>query len=249
MPADDSWVARQFADLQRQITELRAAQTLNAATIGSGGLTINQDGSLQVVDQASGRQVVYIGETVIPDGSGRRQMVAYFTRDDGNVALVLGDAGSVPGHVHQQSLQWFDRVGNVVMADDTVSAVGLARPYIPAGTFVDITSPSATTTSTSFVGLQWADCFQQHPKVTASVLVQTGAGTTGQVRLTLGGVQIGAALTVPAATFSQLTIVAAPWPTGSYLFSQRVTVQLEGKVTGGTGSIGVRGLGFWGVQS
>jgi hypothetical protein len=47
MPANESWVADQLRSLQRQITELRAAQTLNAATVGAGGLSSsNFDGSL-----------------------------------------------------------------------------------------------------------------------------------------------------------------------------------------------------------
>lgn len=41
MPADDGWIARRFEDLQRQLNELRAARTLEAATIGRGGLTID----------------------------------------------------------------------------------------------------------------------------------------------------------------------------------------------------------------
>ena len=71
--------------------------------------------------------------------------------------------------------------------------------------------------------------------------------TAGQVRMTVGGVQVGATLTVPGNTFAQMTIPAAAWP--SWAWEQRVTVQLEAKVTSGSGSIGLRGMGLWGVQS
>lgn len=47
MPANDGWVADRFRELQRQISELRAAQTLNAATVGTGGIaSSNFDGTL-----------------------------------------------------------------------------------------------------------------------------------------------------------------------------------------------------------
>lgn len=40
MPANESWFAEQLKSLQRQITELRAAQTLNASSIGTTGMAI-----------------------------------------------------------------------------------------------------------------------------------------------------------------------------------------------------------------
>lgn len=47
MPPDESWIPKKFEDLQRQINELRAARTLEAASIGAGGLTsANFDGTL-----------------------------------------------------------------------------------------------------------------------------------------------------------------------------------------------------------
>lgn len=47
MPVDDGWIARQLADLQRQIVELRAARTLDSSTVSPNGkLTIA--GSLEV---------------------------------------------------------------------------------------------------------------------------------------------------------------------------------------------------------
>ena len=36
----EDWIAREIADLRRELNELRAARTLEAATIGQGGLTV-----------------------------------------------------------------------------------------------------------------------------------------------------------------------------------------------------------------
>lgn len=252
IPRGSDWIVREIKALKEDIRSLKSGRKiLNNAAIDQGGIQIIKGGSLKVVD-TDGIEIARIGALPSPafdKADGTPQPGLRLLREDGSTALFLGDLNpGVPPF--QQSLQLIDRGGNVVFADDTNGGgVGLARPYVPAGVFEDITAPAATTNSAAFVGLQWADSFQQHPKVTASILVQTSAGTAGQVRLTVGGVQIGSALSVPAASFGQFTIPASAWPVGSYAFLQRVTVQIEGRVTAGTGTIGVRGLGLWGVQT
>lgn len=247
IPADDSYLVRRLEALEAVVKQFMAARTLEAATIGAGGLTITGGGSLELT--TTDQVVLYVGNRDIPDGSGRTQQAFIVWRDDGTAALAMADLGTVMGHTHQQALVWFDRTGNTVFADDTTGGVGIASPYVPVGSFVDITTPTATTTSTSFQALQWADCFQQHPKVTASVLVSTPSGTTGQVRMTVGGVQIGLPVTIPSNSFGEFIVDPAVWPSGSYTFQSRVIVQLEAKTTAGAGAIGVRGLGLWGLQS
>jgi hypothetical protein len=191
---------------------------------------------------------VFAGQSTIPDGSGRIQQIFQIARDDGTTALALGDYGTTPGHTHHQALTMLDRAGNTIFAEDTVSGFGIANPYIPLGTFVDITPPAATTTSTSFVALQWGDIIQQHARLSVSLLAQTSAGTTGEIRLTIGGVQVGI-VSIPAGAFGQYAIGPVAWPSGTFNWLSHGTAQLEGRRTGGTGSIGVRCLGAWGVQS
>lgn len=45
MPTNDGWIAGELADLRRQITELRAARTLDASTVSPGGV-LTVDGAL-----------------------------------------------------------------------------------------------------------------------------------------------------------------------------------------------------------
>src|SRR5579872_3842369 len=47
MPTNSAWIADTFRDMQRQITELRAARTLDASTISPGG-TLTIEGALVV---------------------------------------------------------------------------------------------------------------------------------------------------------------------------------------------------------
>lgn len=52
LDADEGWINRKFADLQRQLNELRAAKRLQAATIGKGGLTVKDGGNITILDGA-----------------------------------------------------------------------------------------------------------------------------------------------------------------------------------------------------
>jgi hypothetical protein len=246
--------------LERQIRELAAARGLESATIGQrglavkgtggatleggGGVTIAGGGKVQVIDPDTRNTVAYVGSADMQSTSAdghETQMVSLLFRDDGSPALQLADLNAVANHDHKQALQWPDMSSRVIFADDTASGSGIANPYFAEGTLAEISPPAATTTSASFTALRWADSYTQHPKVTANVLVQTAAGTTGEIRLTVNGVLIGTALAIPANSFSNFIIPASAWPSSQYAFESRVIVQLEARRTAGTGTIGVRG--------
>jgi hypothetical protein len=254
---------RRIENLERAQREQAAAQTANATTIDKDGLqfinggsaTFSQGGGAFIQDggslelfTADGVAVFYIGTQTIPDGSGRKQEVLQIARSDGSPAFAVGDFGTVLGHPFQQVCSMYDKAGNTIFAEDAQSGTGLANPYIASGGFIDLTVPTATTTSTSYAALQWADHFQQHPNVTEAVLVYTPSGTTGQIRLTVGGVQIVSA-SIPSNTFTVWYLGPIAWPTGTFAVGQRVLLALEAKVNSGAGPIGVRGMGPWGVQS
>jgi hypothetical protein len=77
MPANEGWIAQRLADMQRQITELRAAQTLGAATVGSGGITI-QGGALTLKDATGSTTLARLdatGLSVLPYGGTQLQKV------------------------------------------------------------------------------------------------------------------------------------------------------------------------------
>jgi hypothetical protein len=222
MPADDSWVARQFADLQRQITELRAAQTLNAATISGDGLTIT-DASLNVIGKLG----------TFANGTG----VALY-RPDGTLAF----------QVFAGFVGIFDRAGNYVVTDDTTSGQGVARPYVPFGAFADNSAPTQTTQSATFVTVQTLVGYKQHPKITAQILCRSDtAGTTGEARLIdQANNQVGPTITVASAEFAYHTLPASAL-LGAHL--SQVSLNLQIRRTAGTGNIGARGVSAWGVES
>lgn len=255
VPDGDDWIARKFRELQQQIDELRGARRLEAASIGAGGLhvkggtlSIEDDGSLTVIDPSTGRTVTALGTGTVPDGSGRRQMFAIFSRDDGTVALALADLGITPGHPHQQALQWWDRVGNVVLADDTTSGQGIARPWLSLGQWDDGSYPTQTTTSATFATLAQLGGYRQQPRLNVQCLARASDATTaGEVRLLFGASTVLDTKPIPAGAFQYINFATVSLPAGN--FGDPITLSIQARRTAGTGTIGVRGTLAVGAQS
>jgi hypothetical protein len=248
MPPGPDDLARRVADLEKLVQRLAAVNAFNAATIDKGGLKVINGGSIAVIDPATGRTVAYLGQGTIPDGSGRTQMVALFIRDDGTPALELADLGTIPGHAHQQALQWFDRSGNIVIADDTLSGKGIAVPYVPFGPFMSNTAPTDTTTSATFTTLQSAVGYWMNPKVFIQILVRSSdATTTGNVRvLDQSNNQIGSTQAVAGNDFKYVNIGPIAMPGN---FKDSLSLNIQAQRTAGAGTIGVRGIVAIGIQS
>jgi hypothetical protein len=248
-PAHDQGV-QLVKEINRRIRNLENASPMQAGVqITNGGLTMKGGGAFQILDAITQNIVTFIGKVSIPDGSGRTQMASFFSRDDGTVALALADLGTVLGHLHQQALQWFDRSGNTVVSDDTVSGQGLARPYIPLGVWADYLSfPTATTTSPTFVSLQALFGYKQHPKLNIAVTVHSSdSSTTGEVQVVdqdgnvLGGVQTVAGGEYQIVSIGPVALAGA--------HEQSIQLNIQARVTAGSGTIGVRGLQAVGVAS
>lgn len=246
-PKDDRDLKQIIEDMLRRLKNLENANPLQVgATITNGGLTIKGGGGISVYS-AAGELVFFVGKVPIPDGSGRTQIEIGFARDDGSAALILADLGTTPGHTHQQALQWYDRSHNVVFADDTISGQGLANPYIPIGQWADYgTVPTATTTSPTFTNLQTLVGVHQHPKVSGQILVYSDSGTTGVIQMVDGSGNVIMSTTLASGTFGFVNFgpVVMPGINGT-----GISLILQGKVTGGAGKVGVRGISALGVQS
>lgn len=201
---------------------------------GGGGIAIRNGGFVKIVDPTTGNQVAYLGSADTIDGNP--QMVVEIYRDDGTIALALGDFGIVPGHPHQQAIQWYDRSGNIVVADDTTSGVGLARPHVPLGMCADTnTTRWPGTNATAFTAI--ASCYAeiQQPRLSWYYNVYAPAGVTGQFRLVVGGTQVGSTFAVTNNAFGNFTGVAAI-PAG-IVFGQQVLIELQARVTVGSGTV------------
>lgn len=231
---------------QDPITALvRRIEDLERTVKAMSTLLVN-GGTLQVNDPNSGSQVFYVGPGGMNDGSGREQAVVYIHRQDGTIAMALFDGGTAPGHTIQQALQFFDKSGNIYLADDG-DGQGLARPYIPIGFFTDaIGVPTATTTSASFVTLQTLIGFKQHPKVQGQIEVYADVGTTGTVQVVD---QSSNVLFTTNLTSGQFGYVSYGPVALAGTHEQAISLNIQGKVLTGAGKVGVRGVAAIGVQT
>ncbi|HEX5542461.1 MAG TPA: hypothetical protein VFX60_13020 [Micromonospora sp.] len=233
-------LVRDVQRLKRELRELRAARRLESATIGQGGITIKDGGSLRIVDE-DGNVIARFGD-LSEFGDGMKGVI--LQRAGGEQAFSfygtgVGDEGFVG---------IYDRSGNYIVTDDAHSRRGLARPYIPLHVG-EIVQPVATTTSGSFTDVLTGANVIQHPVLYAHLLVQAGdASTAGQVRLALDGAAIGPTLTVSAGsyTFASIGPFAVPSP-GPYAALRTLSVQA--RRSAGASTIGVRVMSLLGLES
>ncbi|MGI8665661.1 MAG: hypothetical protein ACR2N4_06500 [Jatrophihabitans sp.] len=253
IPALAKTIESKFNALLARVRKLETADPLQNATIHKGGIKIVDGGTITVID-ADGHTVALIGAlpTAFNRTDGSRQPGFVLYREDGTTAAFLGDLNATTPP-YKQALQLLDRTGNIIIADDTNGGVGLARPYVPMGSWVDnlAAGSSATpTTSAAYVIQQIAYAYVQHPKVRIDVIANsTAAGTGGAIGLfNQFGNQVGGDIAVPANAVSYLSLgPIAMYP--GWAFGDNGYWTLRAKRTAGTGAIGVRGVGFWGVQS
>lgn len=245
MPKDNAYLIRRIEALETRLRELASAQTLGAATVGSGGITITNSGSLKVVD-ANGVTIGLLGAlpAAYNEASGP-QPGFQLQREDGSTALFLGDLSPLTPPF-KQSFQVMDRARNVIFADDANSGVGLARPHLSVGplTNTNIATWPATTAGT------WttiASCYfeVQQPRLNWGLDLFAPAGVTGQFRLTINTTQIGSTQTV--------TNAAALWsdvqPVVGLAFGAAAFLELQAQVTAGAGTISAQQLFLEGTQS
>jgi hypothetical protein len=218
-------------DLERQVDEIRKRVGLGNATISNGSLKVLHP---------NGVAIAQFGKFTI---AGATAYGWILRRPDGSIVTYTYGTDDLQG-----LSAWFDKTGNTIIADDGVSGVGLARPYIPIPFYDDDTVALArTTTSASFVKLGFGKWNKQHPKLVALALVRSSAvDTTGEVRLTAGGNVVGAVQSIAGNEFAYKDIGPgdAPGTFGIYY-----DLQIEARRTAGTGTIGVRVMGCHGVQS
>jgi hypothetical protein len=244
MPAIPLDLLDRLRQLEDQVRQLQGRSQMRPplSAIQGGDVSISQGGRL-IVTTPAGSQILYIGKQspAHPDGSDQQGLVV--RREDGSVALaVWTGAGS-----GVQPIQIWDHLGNVIFAEDLNSG-GLASPYLAASGWFGATEyPTATTSGAAFATVMHLPWIKQHPIVEANYLVRcSDASTAGEIRLVDdSGTQVGSTVTIPAGGFTYGSIQGAVG--GS--FQQRMYLHWQARTTAGTGTIGVRGLSTYGIQT
>jgi hypothetical protein len=203
---------------------------LRNASISDGGLTI-KGGFLRLL--FGDVELVNMGPVLprMPDGSPQIGLI--IRRADGTQALAMFDADVSDGQVNQ-ALTWYDRAGNVVLADDTNSGQGIARPYVPGGFYRADYADWLAVTGTSFVTKFRARMPKQQPSLYVRAWASNDtSGATGELRVMVNGVQWGP---TQSTAFSISEYEFGPLPvTGEHMST--LAVELQARVTSGSGAV------------
>jgi hypothetical protein len=208
----------------------------------AGDVTVGQGGTFKVND-VDGSPLLYVGQISPnhPDGSAQRGLIVW--REDGTQVLTVFTSDTNPQH-----LSIADVLGNVLIGDDALTGQGLARPYLSSdGWFGAVEQPTATTTSGVFSTVAHLPWIKQHPRVQAFYLVRCSDGSTsGEIRLVDDvGTQIGPTVVVGLGGFTYGSVVGSL--NGTH--EQQLYLHWQARTTAGSGTIGVKGLTTFGVQS
>lgn len=258
-PPNSEYFLRQLIELKRQFDGLVTNQQTivsNASdqvVVATGLIPGSNPANYGIAGYSgtTGTLVFALYETVIPDGSGRRQTIVTITRDDGTPALQMADLGTVPGHTHQQALQWIDRSGNIVLADDTTSGTGIARPHIPIYAMANMNISTWPATNAG-VDTQISQCYveYQHPKLYWVISLYCPAGVTGSFTMSYNGSVVGTTTLAGGGggAFSTWAPTAVAVPAG-LAFGAAYQLVLSAHVTAGAGTIYAQPLLVSGVQT
>lgn len=245
-------VPKDFFEVIRKIAREEAAKSYRSganrnSSIGSGGTFVIQGGRLQLIAD-DGHTIFYVGPLGQRQQDGSDQQGFELIRADGSVVLAMYDAQ--PGQTVRQALNWYDRTGNPVIADDTNGGVGLARPWLPMPLPVstDITSWPKTS-ATTWTEVARSLPYEQHP-----VIVWQGdaySAGTAEVQLQITDLSSNVLLSSPVHTVAagttiafadQLTLPAGFW-------SQNRVYSVMARMTGGTGPVYVQTFSLYGRQT
>ncbi|MCX5601634.1 hypothetical protein OOK29_26130 [Streptomyces phaeochromogenes] len=238
VPDGPTSFARRLAAVEKQLRELRAARRLENASVGKGGVRVIDGGRL-AMDTPSQVRMIDIGkinQTDYNHGDGTPQQAVLFRREDGT--LFMSCFSYPPFGSETQAWKFYDRGGNVVIAEDTNTGQGLARPYldVPMGPSFDggwdYWPRNGTTT---MAGLWEGRFYKQLPKIT--VLVRTSmdtAGATGFIELAVNGVAQGSPTSV---SFSAGYVTLGPFSLDGYGHMEQISLIVQGRRNTGTGAI------------
>jgi hypothetical protein len=225
-------------DLQDQIRQLAGRANIRPALtqIQGGDVSIGQGGRL-IVTTPGGSQILYIGKQSPSHSDGSDQQGLVVRREDGSAAVTVWSAAG-----GTQPVTVWDRAGNAILADDVITGLGLARPYLPYPSPTDETITNwPKTTAGSWTTISRSRGIIQHPKLTVRIDMATDGGTTGQIRFSIDG----NVLVTASAGSGILTTVSVP----AYAWSHDSEFTIDAQRLSGSGSVYAMTRYLYGVQS
>ncbi|MFB6615950.1 hypothetical protein ACIGFK_38285 [Streptomyces sp. NPDC085524] len=238
MPQLPEDIIDRLTAMERRIQQLSTAvnnrPALNAVTDGT--LKIEKGGSLSVREPGSGNQILGVGYW------SDTEYGMEIKRQSGKTALSIRNV--VTGN-YDQAVRVFDAYGNEVLSDDVVTG-GLARPWLPMLPPQDLGTarwPQTNQTAWTAIARSSNPIFQ--PKMRIQIATAAAAGVTGQIRVMVDDVQWGDPVTTPT-SFDR---TAAITPDFGARFASTAKVEVQARVTAGTGLVYAQPLLMYGTQS
>lgn len=169
--------------LSRAATRPQGGVSSGDFVIEGGSMTVKGDGGLSLVSSGNIPIFSVQGQMSEADPDGNPQPEVRMYRADGSVAFYMWDPLPLQDG-YQQFWAWFDRNGNTILADDTTSGRGLARPYIPYEIKNENGSDFVTLTSTAaFADAHWISGWIQNPRMKVPMTVTAPATGPGEVQI------------------------------------------------------------------
>jgi len=218
--------------LEQRIKNLETNPRVGGASVDAGGFRINVNPDNQFE--------VYI------DGTLRFKMASddiRFLRPDGLTAFFLTE------FAERYVVGFQDNSLHTVMGDDAITGFGLSRPFIPFPFYDDHQfAPARTTTSATYVNLQWSTYNVQHPFVFVTSLVRTSDGTTGgELILKINGNVVTSTTTAIPLGYNALLTQSINFAYhGGIAHGEDCELVVSARRTAGAGNIGVRTVHAYG---
>lgn len=245
---DYGWINRRFADLERQLRELRAVRSLEGSSIGRGGLTVMGSGGIKLVDDDGNVMFEFHGDPNIPDPDGKPQPRLVVNRVDGTACLLVDDPAPMADGYHQFIRIW-DRSGNEIFSEDANSGVGIANPWLTGTMFPARYTDWPKSTSGTFETLWQGQLSVKNPTLTVGAMhTSDDSATTGEVRCQVENATFGDTVTIGFVITGSFVANQLPWPAGVDI-NDAVTVTLQARRTAGTGNVMIAPLFSTGSQS
>ena len=243
VPSDFFAQVRNIA--KEEVAKFFRSGPLRNASISDGGLTIRGGFFRLLFGNVS---LFHLGPVTpsLPDGTPQQGWIV--RRSDGSTVLALYDANVADGQV-MQALNWFDRTGHSVLADDTNSGEGLARPYLQHAFYPARFGDYLSTSSATFETIYRAELPKQQPRLRVAVMAATdNADTSGELQVLVEGQPLGTTVTgLNSSTFKTGVFGPALLPDVEY--GSTMHVEVQARRTAGTGSVRIAPLTIQGMQS
>ena len=225
---------------QRAVAEYaRSGALRNSRITGGNGLTIADGGALRIEYPASmgGETGIYFGDNFTADGTDTYTGTGLLVQntDGKDIAQFRSDAAT------GRSIAVIrDANETSVLFTDTTTGVGLARPWFTGPFYLARDTDWPTTTATGFETLYRAKISKQNPGLEVRAWgVNNTSGGTGEIRVMVNGVQLGATATTAFGTVTER--VFSGNVAGAHM--SQLVIEIQARLSGGTGGVRVGASG------